>query len=141
MATHSSILAWKIPRTEEPSGSMHARCLSDNLATDPLSCSCLGRVRALSCVWDCPPGQYSFWVTSLWDLRCPLPPVPCGSLGSTGVPSHLCPCGSLGSTGVPSHQGPCGSLGSTGVPPNLCPCGSLPVPRTHVATVYLLSML
>ena len=76
MATHSSILAWKIPWTEEPNGSMHARCLSDSLATDPLSCSCLGRVRALSCVWDCSPGQYSFWVTSLWDLRCPLPPVP-----------------------------------------------------------------
>ena len=112
MATHSSILAWKIPWTEEPSGSMHARCLSDSLATDPLSCSCLGRVRALSCVWDCSPGQYSFWVTSLWDLWCPLPP------GSPWIPGiYMCPLppGPLWIPGIYRCPLPPGSLWIPGI--------------------------
>ena len=81
MATHSSVLAWRIPRTEEPGGllsmglhsrtrlkrlSMHA-CIGDRKG-NPLQCSCLENPRDRGAWWAAIYGVTQSW-TQLMQLN------------------------------------------------------------------------
>ena len=56
MATHSSVLAWKIPWTEEPGGLLgsqrirHSSCIGEGNG-NPLQCSCLDNPRDRGAWW------------------------------------------------------------------------------------------
>ena len=52
MATHSSILAWKIPWTEEPDGLQSMGSQGSNLATKPPFIECSLCARNCSSTWN-----------------------------------------------------------------------------------------